>query len=112
MAEDKTEENSADFAQGISLDQLPDGGKLVGHFNGEDVLLVRSGDEIFAVSPHCTHYNGPLVEGLMVGDTVHRVLIRSHAGTLSSVVERSQYAASVNAQNRSPEAKHLASPIR
>jgi NADPH-dependent 2,4-dienoyl-CoA reductase/sulfur reductase-like enzyme/nitrite reductase/ring-hydroxylating ferredoxin subunit len=70
MAEDKTEENSADFAQGISLDQLPDGGKLVGHFNGEDVLLVRSGDEIFAVSPHCTHYNGPLVEGLMVGDTV------------------------------------------
>ena len=70
MAEDKTKENSADFAQGISLDQLPDGGKLVGHFNGEDVLLVRSGDEIFAVSPHCTHYNGPLAEGLVVGDTV------------------------------------------
>ena len=70
MAEDKTKRNSADFAQGISLDQLPDGGKLVGHFNGEDVLLVRSGDEIFAVSPHCTHYNGPLAEGLVVGDTV------------------------------------------
>ena len=70
MAEDKTKENSADFAQGISLDQLPDGGKLVGHFNGEDVLLVRSGDEIFAVSPHCTHYSGPLAEGLVVGDTV------------------------------------------
>ena len=52
------------------FDQLPDGGKLVGHFNGEDVLLVRAGDEIFAVSPHCTHYNGPLAEGLVVGDTV------------------------------------------
>lgn len=70
MAADKTKRNSADFAQGISLDQLPDGGKLVGHFNGEEVLLVRSGDEIFAVSPHCTHYNGPLAEGLVVGDTV------------------------------------------
>ena len=70
MAEDKTKRNSADFAQGISLDQLPDGGRLVGHFNSEDVLLVRSGDEIFAVSPHCTHYNGPLAEGLVVGDTV------------------------------------------
>lgn len=70
MAADKTKRNSADFAQGISLDQLPDGGKLVGHFNGEEVLLVRSGDEIFAVSLHCTHYNGPLAEGLVVGDTV------------------------------------------
>ena len=70
MAEDKTKRNGADFAQGISLDELPDGGKLVGHFNGEDVLLVRAGDEIFAVSPHCTHYNGPLAEGLVVGDTV------------------------------------------
>jgi NADPH-dependent 2,4-dienoyl-CoA reductase/sulfur reductase-like enzyme/nitrite reductase/ring-hydroxylating ferredoxin subunit len=70
MAEDKTKRNSADLAQGIPLDQLPDGGMLVGHFNGEDVLLARSGDEIFAVSPHCTHYNGPLAEGLVVGDTV------------------------------------------
>ena len=26
--------------------------------------------EIFAVSPHCTHYNGPLAEGLIVGETV------------------------------------------
>jgi len=70
MAEDETKRNSADLAHGIPLDQLPDGGMLVGHVNGEDVLLVRSGDEIFAVSPHCTHYNGPLAEGLVVGDTV------------------------------------------
>jgi apoptosis-inducing factor 3 len=70
MAEDETNRNNVDLAQGIPLDQLPDGGRLVGHFNDEDVLLVRSGDEIFAVSPHCTHYNGPLAEGLVVGDTV------------------------------------------
>jgi apoptosis-inducing factor 3 len=70
MAEDKTTRNRVDLAQGIPLDRLPDGGTLVGHFNCEDVLLVRSGDEIFAVSPHCTHYHGPLAEGLRVGDTV------------------------------------------
>jgi apoptosis-inducing factor 3 len=70
MAEDKSTRNSVDLAQGIPLDRLSDGGTLVGHFNGEDVLLVRSGDEIFAVSPHCTHYHGPLAEGLRVGDTV------------------------------------------
>jgi nitrite reductase/ring-hydroxylating ferredoxin subunit len=70
MAEDEIKRNSADLAQGISLDRLPDGGRLIGHFNGEDVLLVRSGTEVFAVSPHCTHYNGPLADGLVIGDTV------------------------------------------
>ena len=43
---------------------------LVGHANGKPVLLARVGQEIFAVSPDCTHYNGPLAEGLMVGETV------------------------------------------
>jgi nitrite reductase/ring-hydroxylating ferredoxin subunit len=42
----------------------------MGHVNGEDVLLVHVGQEIFAVSPHCTHYHGPLSEGLLVDDTV------------------------------------------
>ena len=43
---------------------------LVGHAHGKAVLLARVGKEIFAVSPHCTHYNGPLAEGLIVGETV------------------------------------------
>jgi len=70
MAEDETERDSVDLARGIPLDRLPDGGMLMGHVNGEDVLLVHVGQEIFAVSPHCTHYHGPLSEGLLVGDTV------------------------------------------
>src|SRR5262249_18440833 len=49
---------------------LDDGQMLVGHAHGKAVLLARAGQEIFAVSPHCTHYNGPLAEGLMVGATV------------------------------------------
>src|SRR5262245_38762026 len=43
---------------------------LVGHVHGKAVLLVRVGQEVFAVSPHCTHYNGPLAEGLLIGATV------------------------------------------
>ena len=61
---------SPDLGEGIALSILPDGGMLLGHVAGEDVLLARAGDDLFAVGAHCTHYHGPLVDGLVVGDTV------------------------------------------
>jgi len=39
--------------------------------DGEDVLIIRRGDEVFAIGAHCTHYNGPLAEGLLDGDEIH-----------------------------------------
>src|SRR5258706_6158986 len=59
-----------DLAKGIAISQLPDGGKLLGRVADEDVVLARAGDDLFAVGAHCTHYHGPLVDGLVVGDTV------------------------------------------
>jgi NADPH-dependent 2,4-dienoyl-CoA reductase/sulfur reductase-like enzyme/nitrite reductase/ring-hydroxylating ferredoxin subunit len=59
-----------DLSLGIPLEQLADGNMLVGHVGEEDVLLVRQGHDIFAVGAHCTHYHGPLCEGLVVGGTV------------------------------------------
>jgi len=70
MAEDQPKPVGPDLGQGIALAQLPDGGKLVGHVGDDEVLLVRRGAEIFAVAAHCTHYHGPLVDGLVVGDNV------------------------------------------
>ena len=70
MAEDQPQPAGPDLAEGIALAQLPDGGKLVGHVGGDEILLVRRGTEIFAVAAHCTHYHGPLADGLVVGDTV------------------------------------------
>jgi NADPH-dependent 2,4-dienoyl-CoA reductase/sulfur reductase-like enzyme/nitrite reductase/ring-hydroxylating ferredoxin subunit len=60
-----------DLAQGVSLTELPDGGQLLGHSGGEPVLVVRRGEEIFAVGATCTHYGGPLAEGVVTGDTVY-----------------------------------------
>ena len=59
-----------DLASGVPADELPDGAKLAGHVGEEAVLLVRRGAEVFAIGAQCTHYNGPLAEGLIVDDTV------------------------------------------
>src|SRR5712691_11378101 len=68
MAQD--EPSGPDLAHGIPETQIPDGGKLVGHVGDDEVLLVRRGADIFAIGAHCTHYHGPLVDGLVVDDTV------------------------------------------
>ncbi len=31
---------------------------------------MRAGSEIFAIDAHCSHYHGPLAEGLVVGDSI------------------------------------------
>jgi NADPH-dependent 2,4-dienoyl-CoA reductase/sulfur reductase-like enzyme/nitrite reductase/ring-hydroxylating ferredoxin subunit len=59
-----------DLGNGIQEGDLADGAMIVGHAAGEAVLLSRHGDEIFAVAANCTHYGGPLAEGLLVGNTV------------------------------------------
>jgi NADPH-dependent 2,4-dienoyl-CoA reductase/sulfur reductase-like enzyme/nitrite reductase/ring-hydroxylating ferredoxin subunit len=59
-----------DLGRGVPLSDIPDGGTLAGHALGKPVLLVRRGTELFAVDASCTHYGGPLAEGLVVGDTV------------------------------------------
>jgi 3-phenylpropionate/trans-cinnamate dioxygenase ferredoxin reductase subunit len=43
---------------------------VAGHAHGKPVLVVRHADEVFAIGAHCTHYAGPLVDGLLVGETV------------------------------------------
>jgi NADPH-dependent 2,4-dienoyl-CoA reductase/sulfur reductase-like enzyme/nitrite reductase/ring-hydroxylating ferredoxin subunit len=70
MSEDQSSPGGPDLVRGISLAGLADGGKLVGHVGDEPVLLVRRGTRVFAVGANCTHYNGPLVEGVVVDETV------------------------------------------
>jgi len=70
LGQDDTKLTGPDLGQGIPIESLADGQMLVGYAHGKAVLLVRVGREFFAVSPHCTHYNGPLAEGLLIGETV------------------------------------------
>jgi len=59
-----------DFKTGVPVVAVPDGGLLLGSVGGEDAVLVRRGDEWYAVGAFCTHYHGPLAQGLIVGDTL------------------------------------------
>jgi len=70
VSDAKTELSGPDLAQGIELSRISDGTMLLGHARGEPVLLIRRGTDVFAIGAVCTHYGAPLVEGLIVGDTV------------------------------------------
>ena len=59
-----------DLSDGIPLSELTDGESFVGHMDGEPVLLYREGDDVHAIGAACTHYGGPLDEGLVKDGTV------------------------------------------
>ena len=71
MAEASGDLEGPDFEKGCKIDQVADGGMLLGHAFGEQVLVARRGDELFAIGATCTHYGGPLAKGLLVDCTVH-----------------------------------------
>ena len=59
-----------DLTKGVAVQEIPESGMVLGRVGDDDVLLARSGDRFYAVGAHCTHYRGPLAEGLVVDDTV------------------------------------------
>jgi NADPH-dependent 2,4-dienoyl-CoA reductase/sulfur reductase-like enzyme/nitrite reductase/ring-hydroxylating ferredoxin subunit len=59
-----------DFSRGIAATAVEDGGMLAGRVGDEDAVLARVGGEFFAVGAHCTHYHGPLADGVIVGETI------------------------------------------
>jgi NADPH-dependent 2,4-dienoyl-CoA reductase/sulfur reductase-like enzyme/nitrite reductase/ring-hydroxylating ferredoxin subunit len=70
MSAPQSAPSGPDLTQGVAVDTVDDGKVLAGYVAGDAVLLVRRGNAFFAIGATCTHYNGPLAEGLVVGDTV------------------------------------------
>jgi len=64
------EAKKRDFRDGFFVRDLADEAMALGQVDGEDVILVRRGDEFLAVGANCTHYHGMLSQGLVVGDTL------------------------------------------
>ena len=70
MGSTQSHESGPDLTKGISVESVPEGQMLVGHVGEDPILLARRGDEFFAIGATCSHYGGPLAEGLMVEDTL------------------------------------------
>src|SRR5262249_58062569 len=70
MAGEDKKPSGPDLSEGIPAADLGEGAMITGHVGEDDVMLARKGGKLFAVSAHCTHYHGPLAEGLLVGETI------------------------------------------
>jgi NADPH-dependent 2,4-dienoyl-CoA reductase/sulfur reductase-like enzyme/nitrite reductase/ring-hydroxylating ferredoxin subunit len=59
-----------DLEQGVADGDLRENVPLLGHADGEAVVLVRSNGRVHALGATCTHYGGPLAEGIVAGGTL------------------------------------------
>ena len=69
MADPQAQPAGPDLAKGVALSEFSSA-TLLGHVGDEEVLVLRSGTDIFAIGAHCSHYHGPLAEGLVEGETI------------------------------------------
>jgi NADPH-dependent 2,4-dienoyl-CoA reductase/sulfur reductase-like enzyme/nitrite reductase/ring-hydroxylating ferredoxin subunit len=69
MAEDQAASKGPDLTKGVAPSDFING-RLVGHVEDEEVLLIRTDTKLLAIGAHCTHYHGPLTDGIVTGETV------------------------------------------
>jgi len=54
-------------SEGVEIWGLVNGAPMTSHFEGKPVVVIATDDGIRAIGGSCTHYGGPLAEGLCVG---------------------------------------------
>lgn len=59
-----------DLERGILDTELREGTPLLGHAGGEAIVLVRDAGKVHALGATCTHYSGPLAEGIVANGTI------------------------------------------
>lgn len=68
--EQKGQSAEPDLTQGVTLADFNGKSMLRGRVGKKAVLLARLGDDVVAVGATCTHYQGPLDQGMINGETV------------------------------------------
>jgi 3-phenylpropionate/trans-cinnamate dioxygenase ferredoxin reductase subunit len=70
MSSESPSTSGPDLTLGVPATDLAEGDLLLGHVGDEPVLLTRDRGEVLAVGARCTHYGGPLHEGLVVDGAI------------------------------------------
>ncbi len=65
------ESSGPDLQRGVAASELRENEPLLGHVGDDAVILVRSGGHVHALGATCSHYGGPLAEGLVHDGAVH-----------------------------------------
>jgi NADPH-dependent 2,4-dienoyl-CoA reductase/sulfur reductase-like enzyme/nitrite reductase/ring-hydroxylating ferredoxin subunit len=69
MSDDESKPEGPDLTLGVSPSDFKND-MLLGHVDQDAVLLVRAGSDVFAIDAFCSHYHGPLADGLVVDNSV------------------------------------------
>jgi nitrite reductase/ring-hydroxylating ferredoxin subunit/uncharacterized membrane protein len=59
-----------EFLPACAVAALPEGQPRRVEVSGQPILLLRSGERIYAIGAVCSHYGAPLEEGKLEGDTI------------------------------------------
>lgn len=59
-----------DFKNGVKVDSLKSGEKILGHVGKDPILLIKEGEQFFALGAACSHYGANLNDGIVVDGTI------------------------------------------
>src|ERR1700685_4451241 len=65
-----TTEGTNDFGSGVPLKDIPDGQPIGAKIGDQEIVVVRRGQNVFAVDALCSHYHAPLKDGIVVAGTI------------------------------------------
>jgi NADPH-dependent 2,4-dienoyl-CoA reductase/sulfur reductase-like enzyme/nitrite reductase/ring-hydroxylating ferredoxin subunit len=84
MGSSNQELTGPDLKAGIDTKSLAPGQRILGEADGEQILLINDGGMFHAVAASCTHYGGPLNDGIVVDGTIrcpwHHACFRLESG--------------------------------
>jgi 3-phenylpropionate/trans-cinnamate dioxygenase ferredoxin subunit len=58
------------FVAAAALSELPEGRPAPLELEGERIVLVRRGEQVFALADRCSHEDAPLHDGIVDGDRI------------------------------------------